>query len=326
MEKPSFTIPEVSLSSAAAGAHTMPVIGLGTAADPLDEAAMKSAVIEGLSLGYRHFDTASMYGSEVPLGDVIAEALDLGLVGSRKELFITSKLWCSDAHADRVVPALKESLRKLRLEYLDLYLVHWPISCKPGTYVYPVDSEDLMPMDFESVWGAMEECQRLGLTKSIGVSNFSCKKLETILSFATIPPSVNQVEMNPVWQQKKLREFCKEKGITITAFSPLGARGTNWGTNLVMENETLQEIAEARGKSIAQVCLRWIYEQGATSVVKSFNKGRMRENLEIFDWELGEGDLRRIDRIPQKKMMLKEEFISPMGPYKSVDELWDGEL
>ncbi|KAK4788364.1 hypothetical protein SAY86_019683 [Trapa natans] len=325
MEKPSFIIPEVRLNSTA-GARVMPVIGLGTAADPLDQITVKAAVIEGLMLGYRHFDTASKYGSEVPLGEAIDEALGLGIVRSREELFVTSKLWCSDSHADRVVPALKESLRKLGLEYLDLYLVHWPISCKPGTYVYPVDEEDLMPMDFESVWGAMEECQRLGLTKSIGVSNCSSKKLETILSFATILPSVNQVEMNPVWQQRKLREFCKAKGITVTAFSPLGAIGKDWGTNLVMENETLREIAEARGKSVAQVCLRWIYQQGATAVVKSFNKGRMRENLGIFDWELSEDDLQRIGRIPQKRMLLKEKFISPKGPYKSLHELWDGEL
>ncbi|KAK4788611.1 hypothetical protein SAY86_019930 [Trapa natans] len=305
MEKPSFTIPKVRLNSAA-GALVMPVIGLGTSADPLDEVVMKAAVIEGLRLGYRQFDTASKYGSEVPLGEAIDEALGLGIVRSREELFVTSKLWCSDSHADRVVPALKESLRKLGLEYLDLYLVHWPISCKPGPDVHHVDEEDLMPMDFESVWGAMEECQRLGLTKSIGVSNFTCKKLGTILIFATIPPSVNQVEMNPVWQQKKGRT---------------GGPTWSWRTR-----PSIQEIAEARGKSVAQVCLRWIYEQGATAVVKSFNKGRMRENLGIFDWELSEDELERIGRIPQKRMLPKEKFVSPTGPYKSLDELWDGEF
>ncbi|PKI77131.1 hypothetical protein CRG98_002634 [Punica granatum] len=310
MKTSPFTIPDVLLSSAAPGARPMPVIGLGTAADPLDPVAMKLAVIEAIKLGYRHFDTASMYGSEVPLGEVLAEAIRLGLVASREELFITTKLWCSDTHVDRVIPAIQNSIRNLQLDYLDLYLIHWPISCKPGTYAHPVDEEDLMPMDFKAVWAAMEECQRRGLTKSIGVSNFSCKKLETILSFATIPPSVNQVEMNPVWRQKKLREFCLANSIFITAFSPLGASGTNWGTNLVVENEILQEIAKAREKTIAQ----------------SFNKERLRENLEIFDWELSEDDHEKISRIPQKKMMLKEEFVSPEGPYKSVEELWDGEI
>lgn len=323
---PSIRVPEVRLSSAAAGSRPMPVIALGTASDPLDAVAMRSAVLEAIKLGYRHFDTASMYGSEEPLGEVLAEALRLGLVGSRAELFVTTKLWCSDAHADRVVPALRKSLSNLQLDYLDLYLIHWPISCKPGSYVYPVDESDLMPMDFEAVWAAMEECQRLGLTKSIGVSNFSCKKLGNILSFAKIPPTVNQVEMNPLWQQKKLREFCKANNVIIAAFSPLGARGANWGTNEVMENASLKEIAKAQGKSIAQVCLRWLYEQGVTFVVKSFNKERLKENLGIFDWELTEGDHEKIEQILQKKMMLKEDFVSAKGPFKSVEELWDGEL
>ncbi|PKI77132.1 hypothetical protein CRG98_002635 [Punica granatum] len=310
MEKYPFTIPDVLLSSNAPGARPMPVIGLGTSADPLDPVAMKLSVIEAIRLGYRHFDTAPLYGSEVPLGEVLAEAIRLGLVASREELFITTKLWCSDNHVDRVIPAIQNSIRNLQLDYLDLYLIHWPISCKPGTYAYPVDEEDLMPMDFKAVWAAMEECQRLGLTKSIGVSNFSCKKLETILGFATIPPSVNQVEMNPVWQQKKLREFCLANNIFITAFSPLGGSGTSWGTNLVMENEILREIAKAQEKTIAQ----------------SFNKERLRENLEIFDWELSEDDHEKISRIPQKKTMLMEKFASPKGPYKSVEELWDGEI
>ncbi|KAI5313776.1 hypothetical protein L3X38_042952 [Prunus dulcis] len=111
------------------------------------------------------------------LGEAIQEALRLGLVASRDQVFITSKLWISDAHLDLVTPALQESLQNLQFEYLDLYLIHWPISAKPGTLVYPLVAEDLMPMDFKGVWAAMEECQRLGLTKSIGVSNFSTKKL-----------------------------------------------------------------------------------------------------------------------------------------------------
>ena len=318
-------VPEVCLSSAAPGSRPMPVIGFGSAADSLDVNAMKSAVLEAIKIGYRHFDTASDYGSERGLGEAIAEAIKLGLIGSREEVFVTSKLWTSEAHPDLVVSALKNSLRNIQMEYLDLYLIHWPIATRPGKYEYPPNEDDLMPLDFKGVWTAMEDCQRLGLTKSIGISNFSCKKIEHILKFATIPPSVNQVEMNPVWQQKKLHDFCKSSGITITAFSPLGAKGASWGTNIVMENELLKKVAEARGKTVAQVCLRWLYEQGVTFVVKSFNKERMKENLSIFDWELRGDDYEKINSIPQKKMMLKEEFVSPIGPYKSVEELWDGE-
>ncbi|KAG4162787.1 hypothetical protein ERO13_D01G135301v2 [Gossypium hirsutum] len=124
---------------------------------------------------------------------------------------ITSKLRCSDAHHDCVLPALKQTLENLKLEYLDLYLIHWPVSLKPGKWEFPFMKEDLGPIYLKSEWEAMEECQALGLTKSLGVSNLSCKKLQTILSTAKIPPVVNQVEMNPLWQQKKLRKFCEEK-------------------------------------------------------------------------------------------------------------------
>ncbi|KAB2624791.1 non-functional NADPH-dependent codeinone reductase 2-like [Pyrus ussuriensis x Pyrus communis] len=199
-------------------------------------------------------------------------------------------------------------------------------SAKPGKLVYPL--VDLMPMDFKGVWAAMEESQRLGLTKSIGVSNFSSKKIETLLSFASIPPSVNQVEMSPFWQQKKLRDFCKANGIVVTAFSPLGAIGSSWGTNHVLESKVLQDIAEARGKTIAQVCIRWVYQVGTTLAVKSYNKERLKQNLHVFDWELSEDDLAKINQIPQKKMMRREQLVSVDGssPYNSVEELWDGEI
>ncbi|OMO80034.1 Aldo/keto reductase [Corchorus olitorius] len=321
---PVFNIPEVKLSSSSGG-RNMPVIGMGTLVYPLDEKAFKEAVLEAIRVGYRHFDTASLYGTEKPLGEALAEALKLGLIASREELFITSKLWCTDAHAHLVLPALKNSLRILQLEYLDLYLVHWPLSAKPGKIGFPIPKDEQLAMDFKSVWAAMEECQRIGLTKSIGVSNFSCKKLENILSFATIPPSVNQVEMSPIWQQQKLREFCKAKDITITAYSPLGAKGTLWGTD-VMDNETLKEIANSHNKTVAQVCLRWAYEQRVTFVVKSFNKERMKENLQIFDWELSEEDYRKINGIKQQRLMPQPGMVSPHGPFKSLEELWDGEI
>uniref|UniRef100_A0A2C9UP89 NADP-dependent oxidoreductase domain-containing protein n=1 Tax=Manihot esculenta TaxID=3983 RepID=A0A2C9UP89_MANES len=267
--------PKIKLASYA-GHQEMPVIGMGTAADPFDEATMKTAVLEAIKVGYKHFDTAPLYRSEKALGEAIAEALSLGLIGSRDELFITSKLWCSDAHSDlwsssatMTVLSIFFSIKllnnafiivaeqaiilidpwNLQLEYLDLYLIHWPISCKPGRSMFPIPKDELLPMDFKSVWAAMEECQQLGLTKAIGVCNFSCKKLEHLLAFATIPPAV---EMSPLWQQKKLREFCKANDIVVTAYSPLGAKGARWGTSFVMDNEVLNEIAKTRGKTVAQ--------------------------------------------------------------------------
>ncbi|KAH9794302.1 Deoxymugineic acid synthase 1 [Citrus sinensis] len=297
------SIPEAPLGSTG---KTIPLVGFGTAQFP-------------------HFDTAAIYQSEEPLGEAIAQALRLGLIKSRDELFITSKLWFGHAHRQLVLPALQTSLKNLGLEHIDLYLIHFPVSLKPGTG-FPFSKEDIEPLDYEGVWEAMEECQNLGLTKSIGVSNFACKKLERLLATAKIPPAVNQVELNPVWQQKKLRDFCEKKGIHITAYSPLGAKGTIWGTNRVMECQMLKEIANAKGKSVAQVSLRWVYQQGVSLVVKSFNKERMKENLDIFYWELSAEELQKIEQIPQYRGSRSEEHVSEDGPYKSLEDLWDGEI
>jgi diketogulonate reductase-like aldo/keto reductase len=297
----------------------MPIIAFGTAAVTNNDGELtKLAVIEAIKSGYRHFDTALIYLSEEALGEAIVEALELGLIQSRDELFITSKLWVTDNFPHLVLPALQKALQNLKLEYLDLYLIHFPISVKPGNWEMPYPEEVITTFDLKGVWKAMEECQKLGLTKSIGVSNFTRKKLDDLLSFAIIPPSVNQVEMNPVWHQKKLKEYCEAKGIIITAFSPLGAKGTLWGSNEVMDSEILKEIAEKHGKTIAQVCLRWLYEQGVTMAVKSYNKERMKQNLEIFDWSLTKEDLEKIDKIKQIRA-------NNNGPGVFIPNLWDGE-
>ncbi|KAK1365798.1 Methylecgonone reductase-like protein [Heracleum sosnowskyi] len=154
---------------------------------------------------------------------------------------------------------------------------------------FELDPEDVVPIDFKSVWTAMEECQTLGLAKSISVSNFSCKKLAGILSFAKIPPAINQVEMNPAWQQRKLKEFCKANGIMIAAYSPLGVTGAVWGTKGVLGSEVLIEIAKSKGIII---------------VTKSFNKERLKQNHGIFDWKLSDEQCKKIAEIPQSRQML----------------------
>ncbi|KAK7291330.1 hypothetical protein RIF29_06386 [Crotalaria pallida] len=327
MEEKKILLPEVTLKSG----HKMPLIGFGTAAIPLpphDE--LTSIFIDGFEVGYRHFDTAATYGTEEPLGQAISKALELGFIKNRDEVFITSKLWCTDAHPDLVLPALRTTLQKLRLEYVDLYLIHFPVRLKPqvGGSVNLntlVTKEDVIPFDIKGTWEAMEECNRLGLAKSIGVSNYGIKKLTQLLENATIPPAVNQVEMSPSWQQGKLREFCMRKGIHVSAWSPLGAYKAVWGSNAVMENPILKEIAHSRQKSVAQIALRWIYEQGATAIVKSFNKERMKQNLEIFDWELSQEESQKFSHIPQRRMFNGEKYVSEYGPYKSLEELWDGD-
>ncbi|WMV23073.1 hypothetical protein MTR67_016458 [Solanum verrucosum] len=284
---------------------SMPAIGMGTVlssrpgADPSE--TMKSALLEAIKAGYRHFNTAFIYQSEKPLGEAIVEAIHLGFIKSRDELFITTKLW------------------ELQLDYVDMYLIHHPLRVSETIQKFPVPKEIIHPLDIKGVWEGMEECKNLGLTKGIGVSNFSCKKLEELLSVAKILPAINQVEMNPIWQQKELREFCKAKGIYITAYSPLGAHNTIWGHNRVMECDVLTQIAKSKGKTTAQVALRWIYEQGVSLVVKSLNKERMKENLQIFDWSLTRQDLEKISELPQHKGF---NLASRFGPHDFLLQLY----
>ncbi|XP_075479537.1 D-galacturonate reductase-like [Primulina tabacum] len=309
-------IPSVNLKGCE---KAMPVISMGTASyPPADFEKIKVAILEAIEVGYRHFDTAFAYGSEKPVGEAIAEAVRLGLVQSRDELFITTKLWCSFAEPTQIVPACQMSLRNLQLDYVDLYLIHWPIRLTEMVSKTPVAREVVRPLDVKGAWAAMEECKKLGLTKAIGVSNFATKTIEEILSSATIPPAVNQVELNPLWRQEKLKDFCTKKGIHFTAYSPLGANNTKWGDNRILDNEVLADIAKSRGKTTAQVALRWVYEQGVSVVTKSFNKERMKENLDILDWSLSEEDVEKINQLPQRK---GTTLASVLGPHDIVLEL-----
>lgn len=308
----------------------MPRVGFGTATATLGQAegqaGVKEAVLRALEAGYRHFDTAPAYNAEAALGDAVAQAVRAGIVASRDEVYITSKLWIADAHPGRVLPALHRTLQNLQMEYLDLYLIHFPLSMRPLPEGAPlVVKGELVAMDMEGVWREMEECQRRGLARAIGVSNFSCKKLQDLLSFARIPPAANQVEVHPYCRQNKLREFCRANGIQLCAYSPLGGKGTAWANEFVMDSPVLTQIAQGRGKTVAQVCIRWVYEQGDVVIVKSFNERRMRENLDIFGWELSDDDHHKISSLPESRGNC-DFLVHESGPYKTVDELWDGEI
>ncbi|KAH9314797.1 hypothetical protein KI387_023424, partial [Taxus chinensis] len=201
-------------------------------------------------VGYRHFDTASSYNSEHALGEALNTPIQSGIV-KREDVFVTTKLWNTD-HDDPLA-APKTSLMNLPLQYVDLYLIHLPLKFIKGVLlnVRPKE-EEFLPLDLKSTWEGMEKCVEMGFTKAIGISNFSSKKIEDLLSYVRIPPAFNQVEMHPMWQQKKLRECCSKHNIHLSAWSPLGAPNTPWGTNLVMDNPLIQEIAQKHGKTKAQ--------------------------------------------------------------------------
>ncbi|KAK9103140.1 hypothetical protein Sjap_020394 [Stephania japonica] len=314
-------IPVVRLNSG----HSMPLMAAGTAiAPPFPVGQPKMAVLDAIESGYRYIDTASMYATEEAVGAAIKEALERELIKNRDELFVSTKLWCNNAHPDRVRPAVKESLRKLGLEYVDLYLIHAPVTMEPHVVDLVPKEGEISIMDIKSVWAAMEEVHKLGLAKSIGVSNFTCKKLTELLAHAEFIPAVNQVEMHPAMQQKRLREFCEEKGMHVSAYSPLG--GKEWGFDVIMENNILKEIARNKEKSVAQIAMRWGYEQGVSLITKSFNKRRLEENLDIFDWKLTNEELQKIALISQTRIGTFSEFVFPGSPYKTVEELWDHEM
>ncbi|KAF8714870.1 hypothetical protein HU200_027404 [Digitaria exilis] len=299
----------------------MPAVGMGTAVPvPVPHEVTRDAVLAAIELGFRHLDTAAKYGTEGPLGEAVAEAVRRGLVQSREEVFVTSKLWCTQCHPDLVLPSLRETLKNLNMDYVDLYLIHWPVAIKPGPLILPYNKEDAVPFDLEGVWRAMEECHRLGLAKAIGVSNFTTRHLDKVLGVATVPPAVNQVELNPVWQQRTLRAYCAEKGIHVNAYSPLG--GQDWSrsgeANAVLESEVLAEIAQARGKTVAQISLRWIHEQGLSWIVKSYDKERLKQNLDIFGWQLTDEDRLKISQIPQRKFLTATALFSAEGEFTSV--------
>ncbi|KAL0304104.1 UNVERIFIED_CONTAM: Non-functional NADPH-dependent codeinone reductase 2 [Sesamum radiatum] len=279
---------------------TIPVIGMGTYSFENDRKTTENAVQMALKMGYNHFDTAQVYGSEPALGNALREAIAYGTT-EREEVFVTSKLWGSHHHDP--VSALKRTLTNLGMEYVDMYLVHWPVRLKPWVS-HPLPEEDeFEQLDMETTWAGMEKCLEMGLCRGIGVSNFSCKKIESLLDFASVTPAVNQVEMHPMWRQRKLRDYCRDHKIHLSAYSALGGPGNFWGSTAVVESPIIQSIALKHKATPAQVALRWGLSKGASVIVKSFNEERLKENMGALDLRLEEKDIIEIEKMEERKIM-----------------------
>ncbi|PQP89247.1 aldo/keto reductase [Paenibacillus sp. AR247] len=253
----------------------MPWLGLGVF--KVEEGSeLVEAVKAAVKHGYRSIDTAAVYANETSVGQGIREALaDNGL--KREDLFVTSKVWNADLGYDSTIAAYETSLNKLGLDYLDLYLIHWPVAGK-----------------YKEAWRAMEQLYKDGRVKSIGVSNFQVHHLEDLMKDAEIVPVVNQVEFHPMLTQKELRDFTKQHNIQLEAWSPL-MQGE------LLNHPLLKELADKYGKSIAQVILRWDLQHEVVTIPKSTKEHRIVENASLFDFELSQDDMDRIDGLNENR-------------------------
>ncbi|XP_066241258.1 aldo-keto reductase family 1 member C15-like isoform X3 [Saccopteryx leptura] len=309
--------------------HFMPVLGLGTAAS---EGVPKSKATEAtkvaIDVGFRHIDAAYLYENEEEVGKAIREKIADGTV-KREDIFYTTKLWSTFFQPELVRQALERSLKKLQLDYVDLFIIHVPIAMKPGEELLPKDANGkviLETVDLRDTWEVLEKCKDAGLTKSIGVSNFNRKLLEMILNKPGLKykPVCNQVECHPYLNQSKLLEFCKSKDIVLVAYSALGTqRDPSWvdkASPVLLEDPTLNAIAKKHNRSAAQVALRYQVQRGVVVLAKSFNEKRIKENFQVFDFELTPEDMKAIDGLNKNYRYINLAFAADHPYYPFSEE------
>ncbi|MDA3931754.1 MAG: aldo/keto reductase [Tenericutes bacterium] len=248
----------------------MPIIGLGTFRSKDEDAY--NAVLTALKTGYRHIDTAAVYGNEESVGKAIK---DSGV--KRKDIFVTTKLWNTEQGYQSAIKACNDSLKKLGLEYVDLYLIHWFKG-----YENSIDT-----------WKALETLYEMGKVKAIGVSNYNVHHLQHLLDNAKVKPMVNQVETHIRLQNEFLKDFCKNNGIQLEAYAPLMSHHIDE----LLENETMQEIAKKYKKSVAQIAIKWLTERDIVVIPKSVHSKRIKENFDIFDFSLDDEDMNKIKEL-----------------------------
>eukprot|EP00871_Galdieria_phlegrea_P004221 jgi/Galph1/47/GphlegSOOS_G4792.1 len=294
------------MSSSAALLNTgnkIPLIGFGTwKAEP---GRVGEAVRTALEAGYRHIDCAPVYGNEEEIGKVFKEVFSSGKV-NRSDVFVTSKLWNTCHKREHVFEACKQTLKDLQLDYLDLYLMHWP--CAFEFSGLPITEQNTIPLNskgeiafakvtLQETWKAMEELQKQGLVKAIGVSNFRIVELLDLLSYCEIVPAVNQIEAHPYNQREDLKNFCESRGIHVTAYAPLGS-----GKDGPLQDPVIRSFAEQLGKTPAQIILAWGIQRGTSVIPKSVTPSRIKENLDC-NFKLEPEILKRIKQLERQQLV-----------------------
>jgi len=310
-----------------ASGDQMPMLGLGTW--KMSDGSAFEAVKSAIENGYRHIDCAWIYENEQDVGRAIKHCLDSGVV-SRQELWITSKLWNDRHRTEHVADALKESLTHLQLDYLDLYLMHWPVAHKFGV-VRPEAGdqfETLQDVPLTDTWSALLGCVDDGLVRNAGVSNFNQTKLQFLIDATGKAPAANQVESHPLLPQNELVDFCQQQKIVYTAYSPLGsgdrpdAMKSDSEPNM-FDNPVIQTVAKSNQLTAAQVMLAWAVQRGTVPIPKSGNPQRQLENLKAAGVQLSPQELQAINEINQPFRYVDGTFWEyPGGPY-TANELWN---
>eukprot|EP00850_Spirogloea_muscicola_P020257 SM000211S06627 [mRNA] locus=s211:51542:54022:- [translate_table: standard] len=293
----------------------IPAVGLGTWKS--EPGTVGEAVLAALEAGYRHIDCAAIYDNE-------AEPCEHLVISQRP---------CRPTNFDPkdAEEAIHKTLKDLQLDYLDLYLTHIPVQLKKNG---SRQASDTLPWDKISTWRAMESFHQKGLARAIGVSNFSVKKLEHLYSLqCQVKPAVNQVELHPVWRNDKLVNFCKQHNVHVTAYSPLGSKdrprnSENKEIVELLDHDTVKEVAKNVGKSPGQVVLRWGVQRGTSVLPKSTNPERIKQNLDLFSFELSQEDMQKLSSIEPQARILDFDgmWVGDGKPVPNMEEMWDGEM
>ena len=305
----------------------MPVLGLGTWKSAKGE--VYEVIRKAIEIGYRHFDCATFYGNESEIGKAIADALKNGEV-KREDLWITSKLWNNRHKREETQTALENTLKDLTLDYLDLYLIHWPVVLQYDVN-YAQKGSDLISLSEISLietWQGMIDVKEKSLTKHIGVSNFSIKKISQITEESGVIPEVLQIELHPFLQQEKILHYANKKGIFLTGYCPLGsadrpAARILKGEPKLFQQQVILNIAHDKGIAPAQVILAWAVNRSTSVIPKSVNPERLKQNLESADIEFSTQEMEKMSSLDIHYRYIKGDFWCLEGSDYTLENLWD---